>query len=310
MDENLEKGRTILIVDDELDTLSLLKEFLEENKFNIISTDNPDEVIKIVKSTDIDLVIADLKMPRMDGIILTKKILNLCSDLPVIIMTAYASIKSAIESIKAGATDFITKPFNFDHTLFVIDKALERRKLTQLAEKSVYYKKLSQIDELTGLFNLRSFKTVLNDHLKEHKRIGKDLSLMMADIDDFKKVNDVFGHQSGDKVIADISAALSKSIRGCDFLARYGGDEFAILLPETGKIAALNVGQRILEGIARFRFKTESDKAVGVITISIGLATFPRNGDKYQTLIESADKALYKGKEMGKNRICTPEDCF
>lgn len=307
---DIDKVRTILVVDDELDTLSLLTEFLEENKFKIISTDDPLNAVSIAEKENIDLVIADLKMPKMDGIELTREILSINSDMPVIIMTAYASIETAIESIKAGATDFITKPFKFKHTLFVVNKALERRALTQLAKKSVYYKKLSQTDELTGLFNLRSFRSVLDEHLKEHEKLGKGLSLMMADIDDFKRVNDNFGHQSGDKVLADIASILSKSVRGCDFLARYGGEEFAVVLPETGKRAALKVGQRILEEIEGFRFKSKDDESIGLITITVGLATFPRDGVSGKLLLESADKALYKGKEMGKNRICTTDECF
>lgn len=307
---NFDKMRTVLIVDDEIDTLSLLKEFLENKNFKVIITEDPHKAISIVENEEVDLVIADLKMPKMDGIALTKEILVCNSEMPVIIMTAYASIESAIESIKAGATDFITKPFKFNHTLFVVNKALERRALTQLAKKSVYYKKLSQTDELTGLFNLRSFKSVLEENLKEHEKLGKGLSLMMADIDDFKRVNDTYGHQSGDKVLFEIASIMSKSVRGCDFLARYGGEEFAVVLPETGKRAALKVGQRILEEIEKFRFKSKDDDSIGLITITVGLATFPRDGETGQALLASADKALYKGKKAGKNRICTTDECF
>ena len=110
--------------------------------------------------------------------------------------------------------------------------------------------------------------------------------------------------------LADIASILSKSVRGCDFLARYGGEEFAVVLPETGKRAALKVGQRILEEIEGFRFKSMDDKSIGLITITVGLATFPRDGVTGKLLLESADKALYKGKEMGKNRICTTDECF
>ncbi|MCK4889274.1 MAG: GGDEF domain-containing protein, partial [Candidatus Aminicenantes bacterium] len=91
---------------------------------------------------------------------------------------------------------------------------------------------------------------------------------------------------------------------------RYGGEEFAVVLPETGKRAALKVGQRILEEIEKFRFKSKNEEAIGLITITVGLATFPRDGQTGRVLLESADKALYKGKEMGKNRICTTEECF
>jgi diguanylate cyclase (GGDEF)-like protein len=194
--------------------------------------------------------------------------------------------------------------------LFVINKALETKRLSLLAKKSDYYKKLSRIDELTKLSNLRSFKKVLSEQLKEHKEMGKELSLMMADIDDFKNVNDSYGHQSGDRVLIDISMILKKSVRGCDFLSRYGGEEFAVILPETDSKAALKVGQRILKEISSFQFKSKDDKYIGKMTVTVGLSTFPGDGTSTGKLIEIADQALYKGKESGKNMICTNSKCY
>lgn len=310
MPRKSDKLMKVLVVDDEIDALELLEEYLEDKNFKVVSSSDPHKALEIIKTEKIDLVIADLKMPKMDGIELTKTIISMNSEMPVIIMTAYASIESAVESIKAGAADFITKPFKFNHTLFVINKALETKRLSLLAKKSGYYKKLSRTDELTKLFNFRSFKKVLIDQLKEHKEMGKELSLMMADIDDFKNVNDSYGHQSGDRVLKDISILLRKSVRGCDFLARYGGEEFAVILPETESKAALNVGQRILKEISSFQFKSKEDKYIGKMTVTVGLATFPTDGRSADKLIEIADQALYKGKESGKNLICTCRKCY
>lgn len=296
---------TILIVDDESDILLLLEEFLETNKFKTICSNDPKNALEIVENNEIDLVIADLKMPEMDGIELTKEILRVNSELPIIIMTGYASIESAVESIKAGASDFITKPFKFNHTLFVINKALETKRLSKLAKKSSYYKKLSNIDELTRIFNLRYLKNYFTEQITEHNRLNNMLSFMMADIDDFKNVNDKFGHQTGDLVLKNIAIILKKSVRTCDFLARYGGEEFAIILPETERETALKVGERILSEISGFKFKSKSGENIGKVTITIGLATYPIDGKSYTKLIESADRALYKGKSEGKNRICT-----
>ena len=221
MSKRLEREIKILVVDDEVDILSLFKDFLEENSFKALCTDKPDEALKIVEESSIDLVIADLKMPEMDGIMLTKEILKINSNIPVIIMTGYASIESAVESIKAGASDFITKPFKFNHTLFVINKTLETKRLTKLAKKSNYYMKLSNIDELTRIYNLRYFKKYFQEQIKEHAVMNNMLSFMMADIDDFKNVNDKYGHLTGDLVLKNISNILKKSVRTCDFLARY-----------------------------------------------------------------------------------------
>ncbi|MEN8152846.1 MAG: diguanylate cyclase [Acidobacteriota bacterium] len=310
MPRKSDKVMKILVVDDEIDALELLKEYLEEKNFIVVSSSDPIKALKIIETESIDLVIADLKMPKMDGIELTKEIKYMNQEMPVIIMTAYASIESAVESIKAGASDFITKPFRFNHTLFVINKALETKRLSLLAKKSDYYKKLSRIDELTKLYNFRSFKKVLSQQLKEHKEMGKELSLMMADIDDFKNVNDSYGHQSGDRVLKDISAIFRKSVRGCDFLARYGGEEFAVILPETDSKAALKVGERILKEISGFQFKSRDEKYIGKLTVTVGLSTFPVDGKSVDKLLETADKALYKGKESGKNTICTINKCY
>ncbi len=310
MSEEMDNLTSILVVDDEDDILSLMKEFLEGNNFRTICSGNPKKALNLIERDNIDLVIADLKMPGMDGIELTREIHKINSEIPVIIMTGYASIESAVESIKAGATDFITKPFKFNHTLFVINKTLETKRLSILAKKSNYYKKLSNIDELTRIYNLRYLKKYFSEQIKEHNRIDNQLSFMMADIDDFKRVNDIFGHQTGDIVLKNIATILKKSVRTCDFLSRYGGEEFAIILPETDKSAALKVGLRILSEISNFKFKSKSGKDVGNITITIGLATYPVDGKSPEKLIESADMSLYKGKSKGKNKICTMDDCF
>ncbi len=310
MKDSKREKEKILVVDDEEDVLSLLKEFLDSNNFIPVCETNPENALNIIETEDIGLVIADLKMPGMDGIELTKKIISINSDIPIIIMTAYASIESAVDSIKAGAIDFIPKPFKFNHTLFVIDKALETKKLSRLAKKSNYYKKLSNIDELTRIYNLRYFKKYFAEQIKEHSRMNNSLSFMMADIDDFKKVNDRHGHLSGDLVLKNIAIILKKSVRTCDFLARYGGEEFAIILPETEKEAALKVGERILSEIAGFEFKSKTGKKIGQVTITIGLSTYPGDSRTSAKLIEAADNALYKGKSAGKNRICSVDNCY
>jgi len=304
MDSKEKQGSTILVVDDEEGIRSSLKDFLEENQFDVLAAENGQEALEIIEKNSIDLVMTDLLMPRMDGIALTRTVIEMGFDIPIIVMTAYASIENAVESIKAGAAEFVSKPFKFNHTLFIIKKVLETKNLQEMAEKSEYYKKLSTIDDLTDLNNQRYFKHMLNTETQRHTRYKRPLNLLMIDIDSFKKVNDTHGHLVGDQVLKQVAALLKKNVRACDYLARYGGEEFAVLLPETTESEAFMVGERIVLTIYRHHFKTIEGEPLGRLSVTIGLASFPRDAKEPDQLLKKADEALYQGKQLGKNRIC------
>ena len=294
----------ILVVDDEEDIRMSLKDFLTEKKYTVFTAESGHQALEIIKKKKIDIVLSDVVMPGgMNGINLTREISVMEREVPVILMTAYGSIESAVESMKAGAFDFITKPFKFNHTLFVLEKALETIRLRKIAKKSEYYKTLSNIDALTDISNYRAFKQILKNEIKRHSRYNRNLSLLMADIDNFKQVNDTYGHQIGDLVLKKVAELLKKSIRGCDSVARYGGEEFAAILPETSEDEAVMVGERIVQTIHKHKFKTIDNKFVGDLTVTVGLASFPKDAVSSKELIEKADEALYAGKKQGKNRL-------
>jgi two-component system cell cycle response regulator len=304
------KQAKILVVDDEKDVCAILKDFLIDYQFEVLTAESGYEALEIIDSEKVDLVISDLVMPRMDGIALTRAIMELGLNIPVIIMTGYASIDSAVASMKAGAADFITKPFKFNHTLFIVKKVLETKRLQELARQSDYYKKLSYLDDLTGVSNHRYFKQMLDNEIQRHCRYEHPLSLIMADIDNFKDVNDRYGHLMGDQVLITVADLIKKSIRGFDLLARYGGEEFCVILPETAMDEALVVGKRIVSTVSQYPFKITASSSEETFNLSLtaGLASFPEDAEDAKKLVAAADRALYLGKESGKNCICTHRD--
>jgi diguanylate cyclase (GGDEF)-like protein len=259
--------------------------------------------LEILIGSSFDIVISDLNMPKMDGIALTKNIKAMGIDVPIIVITGIGTIENAVESMKAGASDFITKPLSFEHIDFRVQKTLETIKLQKLAIKSEFYKKLSNSDELTGLANYRYFKEALKQEIDRAERYDRPLSLMILDIDDFKSCNDTFGHLAGDMVLKHISSLIKKNTRGIDLVARYGGEEFTVILPETPVDETLVVAERIRYSIDKFVFKTDDGQPINNLTVTIGLSSFPDKAKSLTELIETADTALYKGKSLGKNRV-------
>jgi diguanylate cyclase (GGDEF)-like protein len=158
-------------------------------------------------------------------------------------------------------------------------------------------------DALTGCFNRRSFELQLERELQLAVRIRQPLSLVLLDIDKFKEVNDTFGHDIGDRVLRILANSVREELRGVDTAARYGGEEFAIILPQAGIDGALIAAQRL-----RAKVEALNIPNVGKITASFGVATFPFNASSRDTLIVTADRALYEAKNSGRNRVCTPPD--
>ncbi|MCU0236650.1 MAG: diguanylate cyclase [Acidobacteria bacterium] len=296
--------KRILVVDDDDTVREALKDFLEFHDFAVTAVDNAALALQALAASDFDLVISDLVMPRMDGIALIKAVREAGKDVPLLVMTGFASIEYAVESMKAGATDFITKPLKFDHVMLIINRVLETSALRQMAREREYYKDLSNSDGLTRIGNYRHFNQVLQIEIDRQRRYGRPLTLLMIDIDDFKKTNDRYGHLIGDMVLIKIAALLKDEVRGFDFVARYGGDEFTVILPEVSEKAALAVGRRIMKSIALQEFATPEYTEIGQVSVTIGIASFPRDALDAQDLVAKADRAMYAGKSAGKNCLC------
>ena len=293
----------LLIVDDDEGVRSLLKDLLVESNYVVDTAFCGEEALKKIRVSTYDLVVTDLRMRGMHGLEVIKGVKAIDPGIDVIVMTGYASVNSAVESMKAGAVDYITKPFNSDQIRLVVDKSIERRKFQRLAGEREFYKILSSIDGLTSLYNYRYFHQYLQMELEREKRYKRHLSLIMLDIDDFKVYNDCYGHPVGDLVLKNLATILRNATRGCDVICRYGGEEFAIILPETNKKESAIVCERIREAVENTDMVDEKGNAIGEIRVTVGLASFPVDASNKNELIEKTDKALYQGKKAGKN--CT-----
>ncbi|MDU2066050.1 MAG: sensor domain-containing diguanylate cyclase, partial [Sporomusaceae bacterium] len=158
-------------------------------------------------------------------------------------------------------------------------------------------------DGMTGLFNYRYFRTLLTQEFKRSKRYHRPLSLLMMDIDNFKSYNDRHGHQQGDYLLRTIAELIRHIVRDVDFVVRYGGEEFAVILPETPLHDAVIIAERIRQSIAEYPFDNRETQPNGIISVSTGLASFPRDADSDVELIQHADAAMYAAKQNDKNCV-------
>ncbi len=267
------------------------------------------EGFKQVLTQKVSLIVCDLEMPRMDGfkflgMLQTREELR---DIPVIMLTGREDRELKIKGLEQGACDYVTKPFDAGELIARVRVQLKIRTLqNDLKNSNEMLKELSNTDPLTLLYNRRYMMTALEREMQRSQRKGSPLSLVMMDIDHFKRINDNFGHQQGDLVLTTIAILAKNALRSYDIGARYGGEEFVLLLPETSHQEAMVVADRIRLQIQQLTYPAPLDSTI--ITISMGVATYPvPEITTINELIYAADSALYRAKETGRNKVVSSQ---
>lgn len=291
----------ILIVEDDKTVLKLLVEFLVRSGFKTITASSAENGSEILKREEINMVITDIKLPGIDGIKFTKKI-KTNYNLDVIVMTAYSSKYSYEDAIKNGASDLIFKPIRYNELLLRINRVLKERSILKERDSMIEeLKRLTIEDPLTKLFNSRHFYAQLENEINRSDRYLHPLSLIFIDVDNFKIINDIYGHMIGDQILSAIASIFKTCLRSQDTAYRFAGDEFTVILPETKADKAKVVAERI-----RLNLENESlivcEKEISKITVSIGISEYQRNEEKEQ-FIHRADETMYEAKKSGGNKV-------
>lgn len=285
----------VLIVDDDPDKLILLQFALTRAGYDVRTAEDGEEGLAAVASFDPDLIVSDIMMPRMNGYELARRIRENPQTrfIPIILQTAAGSrAEDQRLGSEVGALGFITDPTDLDLLLARARTLLDFKAYLDTCEEQ------ASTDHLTGLANRRRFERQLEREVARTARHGRPFSLITLDIDHFKRVNDTYGHETGDEAIKSIARVLQQGTRGIDLASRIGGEEFAVILTETNLTGATEVAERL-----RLAVKTVEIPAVGRIAASFGVAECPTHAETARELLARADAALYEAKREGRDRV-------
>jgi two-component system chemotaxis response regulator CheY len=297
----------ILIADDDPLLRRLVRSQLVALGHEVVEAADGREAWRAMQAEPAPLVLADWVMPHMDGAELIRRIrarwnMEPRADGPgyiyIILLTARDAKDFVVTGLQAGADDYVTKPFHAAELAARIGIGerivqLERRLSQSLAD----LEEMAIRDSLTGLYNRRAFDARLADEIRRAERYGRPLSVIMADIDCLKLYNDTHGHSQGDYLLREVAGLLTEQVRSTDFVARYGGDEFAILLPETDRASAEAVAEKIYAQVTAYQFQLGETQPGGVVTLSVGVSSYPEELLDGEGLLASADEALYRLKK-------------
>jgi diguanylate cyclase (GGDEF)-like protein len=299
----------ILLIDDEKFTRTQIRLFLERSNYRIVEAGNGQEGLEKFKQLRPDLVLLDAVMPMMDGFECCAQLQRLpeVERRPVLMITGLDDQASVDRAFAAGAIDYVTKPIHWAVLRQRVRRLLQQAQLyQQLEAANRILQRLASIDGLTQLANRRQFDAHLNQEWRRMAREQTPLSLILCDVDFFKRYNDSLGHQAGDDCLRQIATAIAASVkRPADLAARYGGEEFAIVLPNTPTTGAVEVARQIQVNTRACQLPHPNSPVSEFVTISLGIATvYPHQLSNLppERLIVAADRALYDAKSQGRDR--------
>jgi diguanylate cyclase (GGDEF)-like protein len=302
------KAAMILLVDDIPDNIRVLGKILKEEGYSFAIATNGKETFDMLEQKIPDLILLDIMLPDSDGFEICKKLKEneRTKDIPVIFLTAMTELEDKIRGFNAGAVDYITKPFEEAEVIARVSNHVRLKKSQDIIRQ--YYDDLEKekqrlevmavTDELTRIYNRGYILERLSEEIERARRDKHNFSVIMADIDHFKQVNDTYGHQVGDRVLIGIVNAMKSTLRKTDLIGRYGGEEFLMILPETDLERAFHAAERIRKAVHQLRWHLQEMR----VTVSAGVAAF-KSEEKDFEFLKRADALLYQAKESGRNRV-------
>jgi len=318
---------SIIFVDDEPNILQSLRRVFHYEPYRFLASSSGDEALGLIAQTpSVAVIVSDQRMPGMNGSEFLTRCRDIAPDAVKMLLTGYSDMESTIAAINSGgATHFIVKPWDDSQLLQTVREAvmrfhliLENRRqqetinaqnlkltelLGQLTDQNEELKRLASTDGLTELTNRRTLFEFLGTEVSRVRRYGGTLSLLMIDIDHFKRVNDTWGHAAGDTVLRNIAQLIRLALRDVDIAGRYGGEEFVVLLPETEIDGALQIAERLRLSVAGTPVPQESGPLIPV-TISVGVGQLAAE-ESGESLLSRADQAMYRAKNNGRDRVET-----
>lgn len=291
----------LLIVDDSTENTELLAQTLNKN-YDILIANNGEDALTLAQTTPIpDMILLDLSMPKMNGYDVSKQIHleEATKDIPIIFLTTMSNSENEIYELNTGAVDFISKPFDLEIVKEKIKNHLMLQYFLDILNQT------SDIDALTQISNRRRFDEMMAIETRKAKRMQSPLSIIMIDIDYFRRYNETYGHLEGDSCLQEIALTLKKPLRRAgDLIARWSGQRFVCLLPDTNSKGALHVAKNLKQVISNLKIPHQSSPTEKNITISLGVATgTSANTNSYDTLLDDAQIALLNAKQSGRNQI-------
>ena len=294
-------GSKILIIEDDPLVLRGFETILKQEGYLVTTLSSGETALELINKENFDLILTDLNLEGINGIDILKRVKKISPDIPVIVITGYESMDSAISALRGGAYDYLIKPCQDIDLKTTIKRGLEKRML----EKELLI--LATTDPLTKLYNRNYFLSRFEEEFAKAVRYKMNIACILIDIDHFKKVNDNFGHQIGDRILIDLSDILRINSRNIDIIGRYGGEEFILILPQINDKSAYKLCERLRKITGENVFSIQGNEIK--ITISLGISSFPDNKVKnYKELIRLADNALYEAKRTGRNKTVISDE--
>lgn len=298
------RDRRILVVDDDAGARKIVMESLKTQGYQVFEVSSGKEGLRAIDSIYPHLVLLDVNMPGLDGIATLRALRARDEYTSVIFVSGESGTDDVIRGLDAGADDYVCKPFHVAELLARVRAQLRIKDLNdRLKKANDRLKELVDIDDLTGLFNMRSLYKKLDFELDRARRHDRSIAVIMMDVDHFKKVNDEHDHLFGSWVLAQIGKMIRDNIRKIDFAARYGGDEYLVVLSEINPDGAQVFAQRLREKLATTTFSNENFSIKLTVSLGIALANPNQIPVDARALVRYADKALYAAKENGRNRV-------